>query len=70
MAFAKAGTKPKLSTRGNELSRIFSFVGAGFQELGELRYEFEETIVRDGNKFAGAYASFQFTPHKEAIQRT
>jgi len=38
--------------------------------LGQLRYEFNEPLVLDGSKFAGAYRSFQFTPHEGVIQRT
>ena len=70
MAFAKAGTKPMLGTRGNGLFRIFSSFGGGSGGLGELGYEFKQPLVLDGSKFAGAYPSFQFTPHEEAIQRT
>ncbi len=70
MPFAKAGTKPKVGTRGNGLSRIFSSVGGDSREFGQSRYEFKEPLVLDGGKFAGAYRSFQFTPHEEAIQQT
>ncbi|PKB82386.1 MAG: hypothetical protein BZY88_04760 [SAR202 cluster bacterium Io17-Chloro-G9] len=70
IAFAKAGTKPKLGTRGNGLSRIITSIAGGPRELGELRYEFKDPLVLDGSKFVGAYPSFEFTPHEEAIQRT
>ena len=70
MAFAKAGTKPKLGTQGNGWSRIFNSFGGDSLGLGELRYEFKQPLVLDGSKFAGAFPSFQFTPHEEAIQHT
>lgn len=70
MAFKAAGTKPDIEVLSGGFLRFASFINSDAREMRELLYEFEETLVLDGTKFARAFPSFSYTPHEEAIRNT
>lgn len=70
MAFKAAGTKPKVGVVGRGLLRFVGVFVPDAREMIELMYEFEETLVLDGSKFARAFPSFQYTPHEDGIRQT
>ncbi|MBL7074285.1 hypothetical protein ISS37_03485 [candidate division KSB1 bacterium] len=70
MAFKAAGTKPNLGVMGRGFFRFFGLFVPDAREMVELMYEFEETLILNGSKFAGAFPSFKFTPHEDAVRQT
>ena len=70
MAFEAAGTKARMKaiTRGS--LRVKGVFGSEAREMIELIYGFEQPMVLDGSKFAGAFPSFRYTTHEHAIRQT
>lgn len=70
MVFKAAGTKPKMRTISRTLFRLIGPFIPDAGEMVELLYEFEQPLLLDGSKFAGAFPSFRYLPHEEAVPRT
>src|SRR5215207_1072265 len=70
MAFKAAGTKPDIGVLSGGFLRFASLINSDAHEMRELLYEFEESLVLDGTKFARAFPSFRYTPHEEAIRNS
>ena len=70
MAFQAAGTKARMKTMGRGYFRVRGLFGPVAREMTELVYEFEEPMVLDGSKFAGAFPGFRYTTHEHAIRQT
>lgn len=70
MAFRAAGNKPNIGVMGGGLLRFTSLANSDAREMKELLYEFEEPMVLDETKFARAFPSFSYTPHKKATRQT
>ena len=70
MVFQAAGTEPNIGAMGGDMLRFLGLFSRDHREMLELLYEFEEPLVLDGSKFAGAFPGFQYTPHQEAIRKT
>lgn len=70
MAFEAAGTKARMKAVGRGYFRTRGMFGSVAREMVELVYEFEQPMVLDGSKFAGAFPSFRYTTHEHAIRQT
>ena len=70
MAFEAAGTKARMRAVGRGHLRTRGMFGSVAREIVELVYEFEQPMVLDGSKFAGAFPSFRYTTHEHAIRQT
>ena len=70
MAFAAAGTEPRVGVLPGWLLRIVGLFQADAGELVELLYEFSEPMRLDGSRFAAAHPEFRYTPHAKAVAQT
>ena len=70
MAFKAAGTKPNVGVMGRGFFRFVGLFVPDAREMIELMYEFEEPLVLDGNKFASAFPSFEYTSQEDAVSQT
>lgn len=68
--FAAAGRSPRVGVLPAWLVRLAGLFDKGAREMVELMYEFEEPLVLDGGKFAGAFPGFRYTTHAEAVGQT
>lgn len=70
MVFRAAGTRMKMTVAGRAMLRMGGLFDPLVRELPELLYLFDEPQVLDGSKLHGAFPSFQYTPHEEAVRQT
>jgi nucleoside-diphosphate-sugar epimerase len=70
MVFEAGGNRPKTRALGRTLFRFFGALIPNAGEMAEILYLYEQPMVLDGSKFASAFPSFSYTPHREAIRRT
>lgn len=70
MAFAVADNPPKMRALSRFLFRLFGIFIPDAGEMIELLYLYERPMLLDGEKFAAAFPSFEFTPHGEAVRQT
>lgn len=70
MVYAAAGTEPTIEPVRTDSLKFSGAAPTDTSELEDVMYLFERPMVLDGRKFARAFASFRYTPHKEGIRRT
>lgn len=69
LAFAEAGTRPKLGVLTPTMVRLAGLVNPMIREFAEMGYQFARPFVLDGAKFQRAFGG-EPTPHAEAIRQT
>ncbi|MGI5835787.1 MAG: NAD-dependent epimerase/dehydratase family protein [Chloroflexota bacterium] len=70
MVFDAAERPPKTRALGRMLFRFFGLLIPDAGEMVEVLYLFEQPMVMDGRKFAGAFPHFEYTSHREAVRLT
>jgi nucleoside-diphosphate-sugar epimerase len=70
MAFEAASNRPRVRPLGRTLFRFFGALIPNAGEMVEMLYLYEQPMLLDGRKFAQAFPSFEYTPHREAVRRT
>jgi nucleoside-diphosphate-sugar epimerase len=70
MAFAAAGTEPKLGLHRGWLVKFLGVFSRDMREIAEVLYQFEEPWILDGSKFTDTFGGLELTPMREAVART
>jgi nucleoside-diphosphate-sugar epimerase len=70
LAFATAGTDPKLGVYPRWMVRLLSLLSPDMRELVEILYQFEHPFILDTSKFAATFGDLGLTPMREAMART
>lgn len=64
------GKVPKIGARGRTFFQLVGIVAPQVNDMVEVLYQFEQSFVMDGSKFAAEYPTFEYTPHDVGIQDT
>ena len=70
MAFAAAGTEPKLGVYPRWMMRIVALFSRDMRELLEVLHQFEHPWILDGSKYTGTFGDLGVTPLREAVAKT
>lgn len=70
MAFAAAGTEPKVGLYPRWMMRLASVFSRDMREILEVLYQFEQPFVTDASKFTETFGQLGLTPMREAVART
>lgn len=70
MAFAAAGTEPKVGLYPRWMMRLVSAFSRDTRELLEVLHQFEQPFVLDGSKFTDTFGDLELTPMREAVAKT
>ncbi|MFW6206278.1 MAG: NAD-dependent epimerase/dehydratase family protein [Gemmatimonadota bacterium] len=69
MAFAAAGTEPKLGLYPRWMMKLAGLFSRDMREILEVLYQFEAPFILDGSKFTDTFGSLDVTPMREAVAR-
>ncbi len=70
MAFAAAGTEPKVGLYPRWMMKLISVFSRDMREIVEILYQFEEPWILDGSKFTSTFDELELTPMREAVAKT
>ena len=70
MAFAAAGTEPKIGVYPRWMVRLVARFSRSMREILDVLYQFEAPFVIDGSKFTDTFGDLELTPMREAVARS
>ncbi|MGK7312946.1 MAG: NAD-dependent epimerase/dehydratase family protein [Candidatus Longimicrobiales bacterium M2_2A_002] len=70
MAFAAAGTEPKLGVYPRWMMRIVALFSRDMREILEVLHQFEHPWILDGSKYTGTFGHLEPIPLREAVAKT
>ncbi len=70
MAFAAAGTEPKVGLYPRWMMRIVALFSRDMREILEVLHQFEHPWILDGSKFIETFGDLEPTPLREAVAKT
>ena len=70
MAFAAAGTEPRIGLYPRWMMRLVSVFSREMREILEVLHQFEDPWILDGSKYTGTFGDLELTPMREAVAKT
>lgn len=70
MAFAAAGTEPKVGLHRSWMVKLLGVFSREMREIAEVLYQFEQPWILDGAKFTRTFGALELSPMREAVART
>ncbi len=70
MAFAAAGTEPRIGLYRGWMVRLLALFSREMREIAEELYQFQQPWILDGSRFTRTFGDLDLTPMREAVAKT